>query len=442
MSEYKVHQRQRITLVGIGMGGQDAVTVQAVKAIKSGDCLIGARRMLECAGRITDTEGKKLYQEYSAEKITAFIQEHPQYAHITVVLSGDTGFYSGAKKLTEILAKDGQRYDVRLVPGISSIAYLAAALGTSWEDGKIISLHGQEENFIQTVSRNQKTFFLLGGKDTGRRFLERFCEFGMNDITISLGRNLSYPDEKIISGRPAEFERESADGLCAAFVFNPHPQEFSVPHVPDNAFIRGNVPMTKAEIRAVSIAQLKLSRDSVVYDVGAGTGSVSVEAARCSDRIRVYAVEKKSEAVDLLRKNRKKFHADGIRIIEGEAPEALRELEAPTHVFVGGSSGNLKEILRCVLEKNPQVRIVINAISLETVGEVMTAAEEGLLINPEIIQMNISRARKLGRYHMMTGLNPVYVVSAGKKAEETCENPEESGRCREKGQEIPERKES
>ncbi len=422
MSENREEQRQRISLVGIGMGDRTSVTVRAGKIITSADCLIGAGRMMECAGRIADTEGKALYQEYGAEKIAAFIREHPQYAHIAVVLSGDPGFYSGAKKLAQVLAKAGLCCDVRLVPGISSIAYLAAALGTSWEDGKIISLHGQDENFIQTVNRNRKTFFLLGGKDTGRRFLERFREFGMNDLTVSLGRNLSYPDEEIVSGRPEELDDTAAEGLCAAFVFNPHPEDYTAPHVADDAFIRGDVPMTKAEARAVSIAQLQPGQDAVVYDVGAGTGSVSVEAARCSDRIRVYAVEKKRAAVELLRKNRRKFCADGIRIVEGEAPEALRDLEAPTHVFIGGSSGNLKEILRCVLEKNPQVRIVVNAISLETVGEVMAAAEEGLLKDPEIIQMNVSRSRKLGRYHMMTGLNPVYVISAGGNPEKTCGN--------------------
>ena len=140
-----------------------------------------------------------------------------------------------------------------------------------------------------------------------------------------------------------------------------------------------------------------------------------LEQVRCLSKqpFPVYAVEKKPEAVKLLEQNRRKFRADGIRIIEGEAPAAFRELEPPTHVFIGGSSGNLREILCTVLDKNPSVRIVINAISLETVGEAMDAIEEGLLRDAQITQIMASRARVLGRYHMMTGQNPVYIISAG-----------------------------
>ena len=108
-----------------------------------------------------------------------------------------------------------------------------------------------------------------------------------------------------------------------------------------------------------------------------------------------------------------KFAADNLEIVEGLAPEALKDLPAPTHAFIGGSTGQLKEIIQCIKKKNPDVRIVINAISLETVKEAMEAMEEGLLADPEIIQLNVSKSKKLGRYHMMTGLNPIYIISDG-----------------------------
>ena len=124
---------------------------------------------------------------------------------------------------------------------------------------------------------------------------------------------------------------------------------------------------------------------------------------------------KNPAAVELLRQNRRKFRTDGIRIVEGEAPAALAGLEMPTHIFIGGSSGSLREILETVLGRNPKVRIVINAISLETLTEAMRAAEDGLLADPEITQITAARSRELGRYHMMTGQNPVYIISAGGK---------------------------
>ena len=161
--------------------------------------------------------------------------------------------------------------------------------------------------------------------------------------------------------------------------------------------------------------RMELTEDAVVYDVGAGTGSVSVEAALSGEQIKVYAIEKNPEAVLLLEKNRRKFRTDGIRIIEGSAPEALVHLEPPTHLFIGGSSGNLKEILTVVKQKNPNVKIVISAISLETVRDVMDAEKEGLLTDMEVTQICASRSRVLGQYHMMTGMNPVYIISAGGK---------------------------
>ena len=166
------------------------------------------------------------------------------------------------------------------------MCYLAARLQTAWEDASIVSLHGREENFIQTVSRSARTFLLLGGKDTGSWMLQKLREYGLDDVTVRAGSRLSYPDEKIISGRPSELSDKDVEGLCTALIENPRPENRGEPHIRDDAFIRGKVPMTKEEVRAVSLARLNLTGDAVVYDVGAGTGSVSVEAARCSDRIR------------------------------------------------------------------------------------------------------------------------------------------------------------
>lgn len=436
-------KEQRISLVGIGMGTEDGVTVRVQQIIRSCDCLIGAQRMLDCAQRICaqavknadtgkvremqKTPGQKaVLVEYRPAEIISYIEGHPEFRHITVLLSGDTGFYSGAKRLAAQLAEqfrdnahgNSRNCRIELAPGISSVAYLAARLGTSWEDAALVSLHGKDEDFIQTVDRNRKTILLLGGGQSGEKVLGRLKEYGMDHVTVHAGSRLSYEDERIVSGKPSELSEKDLAGLCTVLIENPFPERGASPHVRDGEFIRGRVPMTKEEVRAVSIARLQLTEDAVVWDVGAGTGSVSVEAARSGDRIRVYAVEKNPEALELIRENRKKFRADGIRIVPGEAPGVLETLEAPTHVFIGGSSGNLQEILSCVLEKNENARIVVNAISLETMKEVMEAAESGTLKSPEITQLTVSRSRELGRYHMMTGQNPVYIVSAGGTADE------------------------
>ena len=410
-------KRQKISLVGIGMGTVMTMTAQAEKAVQSADCLIGAARMLDAVRDMEAVEGKPMLAEYRGDQILSYLRLHPEYRETAVLFSGDTGFHSGAKGLADLLRKEMPEWEIQMVPGIASAVYLAARLNTSWEDAALVSLHGKEENFIQTVSRSRKTFLLLGGKDAGKRALERLREYGMDEVILHVGTRLSYPDERILSGTVQELGETDLDGLSVVLAENPSPSLSACCHVPDEEFIRGDVPMTKEEVRAVSIAALRLTSDAVVYDIGAGTGSVSVEAALSGTGIRVYAVEKNPEAVSLICQNRKKFRTDGIHIVSGKAPEALEELEAPTHVFIGGSSGNLKEILRTVLDRSPEARIVVNAISLETVSEAMEAAEEGLLKDAQITQIMASRSRKLGRYHMMTGQNPVYIISAGGRSD-------------------------
>lgn len=410
-------KRQKISLVGIGMGTVMTMTAQAEEAVQSADCLIGAGRMLDAVRDMEAAEGKPMLAEYRGDQILSYLRLHPEYRETAVLFSGDTGFHSGAKGLADLLRKEMPEWEIQMVPGIASAVYLAARLKTSWEDAALVSLHGKEENFIQTVSRSRKTFLLLGGKDAGKRALERLREYGMDEVILHVGTRLSYPDERILSGTVQELGETDLDGLSVVLAENPSPSLSACCHVPDEEFIRGNVPMTKEEVRAVSIAALRLTEHAVVYDIGAGTGSVSVETALSGTGIRVYAVEKNLEAVSLICQNRKKFRTDGIRVVSGKAPEALEDLEAPTHVFIGGSSGNLKEILRTVLDRSPEARIVVNAISLETVSEAMEAAEKGLLKDAQITQIMASRSRKLGRYHMMTGQNPVYIISAGGRSD-------------------------
>ena len=169
-------------------------------------------------------------------------------------------------------------------------------------------------------------------------------------------------------------------------------------------------------MRTVSLSKLELTEESVCYDVGAGTGSVSVEMALRAHQGAVYAIEKKEEAVQLLEENKRKFGADNLEIIRGLAPEAMEELPAPTHAFIGGSSRNLKQIVKLLIEKNRQVRIVINCITLETVTEALQTAKEFAFGENEIVQLNASRSKAVGRYHMMMGENPIYII--------TLQNPE------------------
>ena len=420
-------ESRQIILAGIGMGSGDVITEEVRQLIEEADCLIGAERMITSAQKIRSMNGLSMRQcernnrnegvfikEYRTEEIVSYIKEHKEHSKIGILLSGDTGFYSGAKKLKERLTEVCSD-QIKIYPGISSLSYLASKVGVSWEDAKILSLHGKDMNFVQTIHRHSKTFLLLGGKDTGRHFYETLLEYGLENVQVHVGRQMSYEEEKILSGKLYEMKAEDFEGLCAVLVENPSYCKAAGMHLKDEEFLRGKVPMTKSEVRSVSIAELELTEDAIVYDIGAGTGSVSVEMALRADQGQVFAVEKKDDAVALLYENKQRFAADNLEIIKGEAPEALKELPVPTHAFIGGSSGNLKEIVALLLEKNRDVRIVINCITLETISEALEVLKEYDFADQEAVQLTASRSKEIGRYHLMMGENPIYII--------TCQSP-------------------
>lgn len=400
-------EKRIVYLAGIGMGSTAGMTEETKECLKDCDCIIGAERLLKAVSEFRGT----CHAQYLPEEIKRYLQENPQFHKIGIVLSGDTGFYSGAKKLEEALKNLEEPYEIHRIPGISSVVYFAAALHISWEDAALVSLHGRRQNWIYEVDHHAKTFLLLGGGD--EKIKEKLLYYGLGDVVVHIGKDFSYPEEKIFSKPARELTEEDTKGLCVACLENPHPVQRVCRHLKDEAFIRGKVPMTKEEVRSVCLAKLELTKDAILYDVGAGTGSVAIEAACQDGSIRVYAIEKNLEGAGLIRENARKFRTDHVQMIEGAAPEALKDLEAPTHVFIGGSSGNLREILCTVKEKNPDVRIVLTAISLDTMAEVMEIVEQGMLREPEIVQITAARSKKLGRHHLMTGQNPIYIISEG-----------------------------
>lgn len=180
----------------------------------------------------------------------------------------------------------------------------------------------------------------------------------------------------------------------------------------DEAFIRGRVPMTKSEVRAISLAKLELGTDGVFYDIGAGTGSVAVEAALKLHHGRVYAIEQKEEACELILANREKFGLDRIKLVRGTAPDCMKELPAPDYVFIGGTGRRFPEIMKLLKDKNPAAGIVINVIALETLSQVVAWLNE-TDTQAEIISVQVAKAKQAADYHLMEGGNPVYVISIG-----------------------------
>ena len=410
-----------ICLAGIGMGSKVGQTQEVQHAIETADILLGAERMIE---RYSAKIEKRPY--YMTEQILPYLEQLQENGitaqkdplRVTVLFSGDTGFYSGCRKLyvalQEAVAAGALNAGVRILPGISSVATLAARVGESYEDAVILSMHGKKLNRLSTtVESHEKVFLLTSGSEDIRKIGRSLAEAGLTDCEVTVGYQMSYPEESIRILTPGQCEEITGEGLYTCLIRNPHWQPERLTHGrADICFQRdAKTPMTKEEVREVSICKLHLTQNAVVYDIGSGTGSVAIEIAGVPGRVQVYAIERKPEAVELLRKNREHFHMDNIQIIEAPAPEGLEELPVPTHAFIGGSGGRLLDILQVLYRKNPHMRIVINAISMETIAELKEVLDTFPVEEEEILQMQVSRVKKLLSYHLPQAENPVWICS-------------------------------
>ncbi|HKM09506.1 MAG TPA: precorrin-6A reductase [Candidatus Methanomethylophilaceae archaeon] len=396
--------RRSITIVGIGVGRPDGMTQEVKESIATSDLVIGAKRMLESL----ELNGKDVLIEYRAEEISKYLEENPQFNNITVVMSGDTGYFSGTKGLLTVL--DDGKYDIEVLPGISSLSYFFSKIGKSWDDAHLTSAHGREINIVGLSKRNRKLFTLLSGEESVHEMCEGLSEYGLDRVTVTVGQNFGSSDERIVSGSPKEMLDMNFGSLCVALIENPEASDINPIGISDDDFIRGSAPMTKSEVRSLSVAKMKLSSDSVIYDIGAGTGSASIEMALVALSGQVYAIEKEEEASRLIDMNCRKFGTPNVTVVHGLAPEALTVLPIPTHAFIGGSSGNLESIIKLLLERNSSIRIVITSVTLETLSETMRCMKELKVIEEETICVNISKARILGKYHLMTAQNPIYIT--------------------------------
>ena len=397
-----------ITLVGMGAGTPETLTAQSLAALRRADLILGAKRLLEQLPEGCTEHRRALYK---ADEILADITRTKAETPV-VLYSGDTGFYSGAAGLLEQLRARGEQAVV--LPGLSSVQLLAAALGRPWQDWKLVSAHGCACDPVAECSAGQPVFFLTGGTETPATLCAALVQAGLDEAAVTVGENLGTAVQKITQGTAAEIAGQSFASLSVLLVEAAPMPLHRTPGLPDEMFLRGEVPMTKQEIRAAALAKLGVKPDETLWDVGAGTGSVSVELALAAPRGRVYAVECEPDACELIRKNQKKFAVHNLILIEGRAPQALEALPAPDAVFIGGTKGGMAAVVDTVLAKNPNARICISAIALETLSAAIAALTAHDL-SAEVTQIAVSRTRPAGRLHLLTANNPIFLITGERK---------------------------
>lgn len=393
-----------VTLIGMGSGQPENLTLQGLAALRQADLILGARRLLAVlpAGC---TENRAA--AYRPDEVAELLQTSGA-ENAVLVYSGDTGFYSGASSMMEKLEALGVR--ARVLPGLSSIQLLAAALGRPWQGWNLVSAHGRTCDPVAECMQGRPTFFLTGGSEDPATLCAQLAAEGFGDVQGVVGQCLGTPEEKLFRGSVKELAAGRFNSLSVLLVEAVEGLPRRAPGLPDEAFERGDVPMTKQEVRAAVLAKLAVRPEDILWDVGAGTGSVSVELALAAPRGRVYAVECRPEGCALIKANREKFRTRNLVLVEGLAPDALSDLPAPDAVFIGGSKGSLAAIVDAALDKNPDARICVSAIALETLSAAVTAlTAKGRTV--QVSQIAVSRAKAVGGLHLMMAQNPIYLIT-------------------------------
>lgn len=413
---------RKVTIIGAGPGNPDLLSRAALDAIDIADVVIGAHRALVGIDVPPDVVRCELVK---TADIVAALTDAASWQRAVVVMTGDVGLFSGARRLVEALSGDAQ-VAVRVIPGISSASYLAARLARPWQDWRFASAHGVACDIVAEAERSGELFLATSGGEDPSRLSGELVQAGFGDARVTVAERLSYPDERITCATASEIAGQTFDDLNVMLIEfaggagSPAGASraassrwpYASSGIPDELFIRGDVPMTKQEVRAVALAKLRLTATDTVWDVGAGTGSVSIEAALVARAGSVWAVERNAAGVRLIRENADAFGCGNVHAVPGVAPEALAKLPVPDAVFVGGSAGELPSIVEAALEKNSQVRLCVPCVTVETLTEACALLSGSRFKGFEACQVSAARAEAVGSHHLMKAQNPVFLVSA------------------------------
>lgn len=402
----------KLYIIGAGVGDADFLTGKAANVLLLCDTIVTTQRLFDNFAYTKKVNAD--VRSMALAEIAPFLQKLEQEncaETVGVLVSGDVGFFSAAKRLRERFPT------AELVSGISSLQYLTAKSGQPYDDIKVVSLHGRERSIVPFVCYNSRVFALLGGDNQARDVIAELAESGLGRVTVTVGERLSHDEERIITDSAQKLLGREFAPLCVMLIANERAKECAGT-LYDEDFLRAEgVPMTKEATRALALSYLDIRAQEKVVDIGAGSGSLTVEMARKAHEEVVYAVEKSAKAIAVLRQNIEKHGAANVKIISGNAPDALVDLPVFDKAFIGGSGGNLRKIVGILLEKNPCIRIVITAVTLQTLGEAQAVlSENGFKIR--VLCVNVARAQKLGEYDLMMAENPVYILAGdGKNGE-------------------------
>lgn len=401
--------QQKIYLVGAGITGWEGLGSKALEVIRNADLLIGHQRHLD---NFPDFSGEK---QLLGDLSIMLEQLRTTDKRCVVLGSGDPNFFGIGRFLMRNLAKER----IEIFPNVTSVQYAFAMIKEPWDDAVFISVHGRGlGRSIDRIIASEKAAILTDKVNTpaviARELLERGAEgyeaWLCEEMGLA-GEKFTKTDIKGLLGLPAA----ELNILILIKAWEPNLVHYPLIGIADDEFATVKKLITKQEVRAVTLAKLQLQDDLVVWDIGAGSGSVSIEASNLVPNGKLFAIEHNPQCVSFIRENLKKFVARNVKLIEGDAPAVLEDLPDPDRVFIGGSGGMLEEVIETVDRRiKPEGLIVLNAVTINTLTKSVEFLEDhGYAV--EVTCVNIAKTKPLSEYKLLEAQNPVYIISAAKE---------------------------
>jgi precorrin-6Y C5,15-methyltransferase (decarboxylating) len=406
--------KDKVYIIGVAPAGISSLEATAQQLINEAEIVIGGRRLLDS---FPSLKAEKVPITNNLSGLTELIKKNIGQKRIVVLASGDPDFYGIGSYLTSSLGKDV----IEILPNVSSMQLAFARIKESWDDAVFVSVHSRPiENIIDTVRTNWKIGIFTDEKHNPGAIATALLKHGINEYRAYVCQDLGEKHEKIIE--------TDLHGLCTMkfsplnilILISTRPdREEHLPSprllgIPDEEFYqqkRTAGRITKQEVRAISLAKMCLREESVLWDIGAGSGAVSIEASFLARKGSIYAVEKNDADIAIIKKNIRKFNTHNIEVIQTVAPDNLDHLPDPDTIFIGGSGGRMEGIIEFASRKlKPGGRIVINIALLENLGTtVETLKAKGF--TPEITMVNIARSTGILELTRFDALNPVFIVT-------------------------------
>jgi precorrin-6Y C5,15-methyltransferase (decarboxylating) len=412
-----VNRRRSVTVIGVGGDGCSSLTSRAADAVASAQWLVGGERQLAFFPQF---RGEMIVVKDGLSPVLDRIGELAGENNICVLASGDPLFFGIGSLLIKKLGAE----HLAFLPQPTSVQWAFARIGMKWDDAAVISLHGRSrEGFLTRLKRHSKVAVLTDPENSPARLGAHMVEHGETAWDAWVCENICAPQERIRRFTIHELANcTDVENLNVLALIRSDPAWRPPPTIPflhEDAFAK-RMPkkglITKREVRLLSLAALGIRPDSIVWDIGAGSGSVGIEAALLAPLGRVYAVEVDPEGIEICHENVRAHGVDNISVVAGRAPEALAGVEAPDAVFIGGSKGSMREIIdfsfACLKVGG---RLVVNAITLENAAEAYQAFRNLGLV-PEVTLLQVSRAEPLARYMRYEAMNPIQIFAVEKPA--------------------------